>query len=57
MSKTYFDAVLDENMQVLFNGTPQDTKEWLEKSKTDSSVRVCIGESMVLVTIPEYMRR
>lgn len=53
----YFDAVLDENMQPLFNGTPEETKAWLENNETDNSVRVCIGESMVLVTVPEYMRR
>lgn len=57
MNTTYYDAVLDENMNPLFNGTPEDTKEWLEKNKTDNSVRVCIGESMVLVTVPEYKRR
>lgn len=44
-------------MVPLFNGTPEDTKEWLEKNETDNSVRVCIGESMVLVTVPEYKRR
>lgn len=56
----YFDAVLDENMRPLFNGTPEETKEWLEKNepvKTDNSVRVCIGTSLVIVTVPEYMRR
>lgn len=57
MNPTYFDAVLDENMNPLFNGTSEDTKEWLEKNETDNSVRVCIGESMVLVTVQEYMRR
>lgn len=57
MNYIYYDAVLDENMIPLFNGTPDETKTWLEKNKTDSSVRVCIGKSMTLVTVPEYMRR
>lgn len=53
----YFDAVLDEHMGVLFNGPPEDTKKWLEENETDNSVRVCIGTSLALVTVPEYMRR
>lgn len=57
MIPIYFDAVLDENMQPLFNGTPEETKEWLEKNETNNSIRVCIGESLALVTVQEYMRR
>lgn len=53
----YFDAVLDENMKPIFHGTPRETKEWLEKNKTDNSARVCIGTSLAIVTVPEYMRR
>lgn len=58
MSKiVYFDAVLDKDMAPLFNGTPEETKKWLETNETDNSVRVCIGTSMALVTVPEYLRR
>jgi hypothetical protein len=54
----YFDAVLNDTMEPLFNGTPGETKKWLEENNTgDNSVRVCIGVSMTLVTVPEYMRR
>lgn len=53
----YLDAVLDENLKPIFNGTPEETKEWLKENETDNSVRVCIGTSMAIVTVPEYMRR
>jgi hypothetical protein len=54
----YFDAVLDENMNVLFNGTPDETKKWLEENEVDdNTVRVCIGTSMAIVTTLEYKRR
>ena len=54
----YFDAVLDFNMKPLFNGTPEETKEWLKKQTPEfqDTVRVCVGYSMQMVTVSEYLK-
>lgn len=52
----YFDAVLDKNMQPIFNGTPQETREWLQLNISDNRIdSICIGKTMQLVTIKEYL--
>jgi len=58
MSRTYFDAVLDENMQPLFNGTPEATKEWL-RNRTESennNVQVSPGHQLRLMTVEDYLK-
>ena len=51
----YFDAVLNNDMEPLFNGTPAEVKDWLEKNETDISILVCLGETMRVVSVPEYL--
>lgn len=51
----YFDAVLDANMRPLFNGTTQETKEWLGRNSADARIdSVCIGKTMQVVSVREY---
>jgi hypothetical protein len=62
---TYFDAVLDEHMKPLCNGTQEEVLAWLEERRNDwrkgdqsiedKQVRVCIGKTMQLVTVGEYI--
>lgn len=53
----YFDAVLDFDLRPLFNGTPEETREFLLKQDKvfQSRVRVCVGYSMWIVPVEEYL--
>jgi hypothetical protein len=58
----YFDAVLDFDMEPLFNGTPAETKNWIadnayELTRRHPKARVCIGRTLAMVEIDEYMKR
>jgi len=57
MSGEYFDAVLTKNMVPLFNGTPKETKKWLEDNETNETDMVCVGKTMKLVSVPEYLAK
>lgn len=53
----YFDAVLDKNMQPIFNGTPEEVAKWLRRNQDDSTIdKVCAGQSMRLVEPKDYLR-
>jgi hypothetical protein len=52
----FFDAVVDDDMKPLFNGTPAETLEWVQTHMVFApDLRVCIGKSMSLVTFGEYL--
>lgn len=52
----YFDAVLDRETYPVFNGTPAETKEWLQKNpQAHEDKVVCVGRTMKLVSIPDYL--
>lgn len=52
----YFDAVLDNSMQPIFNGTPDETRNWLLKNPEDhADVVVCEGQGMKIMTVSEYL--
>ena len=51
----YFDAVLNDDMEPVFDGTPEEVKAWLEANETEFSTQVCIGSTMKLVSVPEYL--
>lgn len=51
----YFDSVLTKDMVVLFNGTPSETKEWLENHETDVTVRVCDGKTLQFKSVDQYL--
>lgn len=57
----YLDTVLGSDLNPVFNGTPEQTQEWLaevvEQGLDSEEWRVCIGTSLALVTIEEYQRR
>lgn len=55
MSGTYFDAVLDDNANPLFNGTAEQTAEWLVRNP-NVSAQVCIGRTMEMKSIDDYLR-
>lgn len=55
---TYFDAVLDENMTPLCNGTPEEVLEWLDQRKgIEDEVCVCVGRTMKIITVKEYLEQ
>lgn len=58
---TYFDAVLDDDMKPLVNGTPEEVLAWLEERinlmPLQEQVRVCIGRTMQMVTVEEYLEQ
>ncbi|HEY6020995.1 MAG TPA: hypothetical protein VIY48_14155 [Candidatus Paceibacterota bacterium] len=53
----YFDAVLTETESVLFNGTPDATRQWLIENRDylDSSVIVCKGSTLRYFTVDQYL--
>lgn len=53
---TYFDAVLDEKMNPLVNGTPEEVLEWLDKRRgIEDDVHICVGRTMTFMTVAEYL--
>jgi len=53
---SYFDAVVDANMNPLCNGTQEEVLAWLEdRREFDDEVRIFIGRSMKFVTVKEYL--
>jgi hypothetical protein len=56
---TYFDTVLSSEGEVLFNGTPEETKAWLiekgQESGHEKAQTVIIGESLKVVYISKYL--
>lgn len=54
---TYFDAVLDERMNPLVNGRPEEVLEWLDQRRgIEGEIRVCIGKTMQIVSVEEYLQ-
>ncbi|QJD49807.1 hypothetical protein SEA_CLUBPENGUIN_83 [Streptomyces phage ClubPenguin] len=54
----YFDAVLDERMRPLCNGTQEEVLAWLEsRPQFEDDVVVCIGKTMQMVTVEEYLEQ
>lgn len=56
----YFDAVLTSRLvDVIFNGTPEEVREFLEKAIKEDKIRfddvVCRGRDMRLISIEEYL--
>jgi hypothetical protein len=54
----YFDAVLDGLMYPLFNGTRDETRQWLRDNPEIASapeVMVCTGENLAMITVPDYL--
>lgn len=54
----YFDAVLDENMRPVFNGTPTEVLNWLNENayaQQRSDWRVCRGKDLKLINTWEYV--
>jgi hypothetical protein len=52
----YFDAVLDDRMNPLYNGTTEEVLAWLETEKP-MTVSVCIGKTMQIVTVEKYVEQ
>lgn len=62
----YFDTVLDERMNPLYKGSPEEVLGWLEERRNDwreseppidGKVWVCISKTMQMVTVEEYLRQ
>lgn len=56
MTRTYFDAVLDEKQFPVFNGTPEETKQWLLDNRDAWNLSVCVGKTLQMVSVQEYMK-
>jgi len=53
----YFDAVLNDRMLPLFNGTPAETESWLNKRPLWSmkTYQVCVGRTLAVMSIEAYL--
>lgn len=53
----YFDAVLDRDLNPVFNGTPEETAVWLrERAEEHKDWMVCPGYAMRLMTVEDYLK-
>lgn len=54
----FFDAVLDEEMRPIFNGTPAQTYPWvLEHLIFAPDLKVCVGRTLKIVSFEEYIQK
>jgi len=54
----YFDAVLDQQMRPLCNGSPEEVLEWLDRHRNiEDELQVCVGRTMKLITVEEYLQQ
>lgn len=54
----YLDAVLDENLEVLFNGTPAETRKWISSNDNlYDTARVVRGYDLQQFSLEEYMEQ
>lgn len=54
----YFDAVIHDDDCVLFNGTPEEVKKFIEDNKDDpdmQTARVCLGENLTFTSLENYL--
>jgi hypothetical protein len=54
---TYFDAILGEDGNVLYNGTAEETRAWMVQNVhlATPGLRFVKGESLKTLTYAEYM--
>lgn len=56
----FFDAVMDENCMVKFNGTPAAVAEWLIENSHDTqsqaTLQVCEGRTLGMKSIDQYLK-
>lgn len=54
----YFDAVLNVDIDPVFNGTPEETRNWLKENPNHpEAILVSIGRTNQIVTIEEYLAK
>ena len=57
----YFDAVLNRAYEPLFNGTPEETRSYLQRNENDVESQderlVAIGRTLEVVSVSEYLAR
>lgn len=51
----YIDKVLTKNLVPLFEGSPEETREWLKNNKTDETDVVCDGYKSKFMTVSDYL--
>lgn len=57
MPETYFDTVLAPRMDPVFTGTPEEVVKWLKERPQAATFEVCIGKTMSIVTVGEYLAK
>lgn len=53
----YFDAVLDADMMPIYNARPDKVREFLETRVLSLDHQVCVGKTLQLLSIPQYLER
>lgn len=53
----FFDAVVTKNLEPVFNGTPEQTREWLETTPEVDHLYVCVGISLAVVPVAKYLSK
>lgn len=54
----YLDAVITKDYIPVFNGTPEETRQWLRDNHDPEAthIQVCIGKTLKTVSIADYLK-
>lgn len=55
MADRTFDTVLNSEMKTAYTGTPEEIVKWLKERPQAATFEVCIGKTMSIVTVGEYL--
>lgn len=53
----YFDCVVNIKAEPVFNGTPNEVKEWLLENEDLGEFKVVVGQTLAFVSVNEYLGR
>jgi len=57
----YFDAVLTDDLEPIFNGTREEVHAWLDRDEDetsrDTNLQVCDGRTLKIMSVDEYLAR
>jgi hypothetical protein len=49
------DSVFDKSRENVFNGTPAETKQFLQDNPSEKHLDVVTGDTLEIKSIPEYL--
>lgn len=53
----FSDAVINDKWISIFEGSREETKEWLRRNPETDVLRVCLGETKEVIPVSEYLNK